>query len=109
MQGRAGQAGKPQPPQSGWSWLLIALISLGSGEVALRIYNHLQPSFVFYTSSYNRYRGQPLETWFDSHMNSRGFMDAEFTAKEQGKYRIVAIGDSFGHGVVPYRYNFLTV
>src|SRR5262245_5040667 len=106
MEGRGGSQRRP----SGWrSYLLITLISLGSGEIALRIYNHLQPSFVFFTSSYNRYRGRAFEEWFDFRMNSRGFLDTEFGPKQPGRYRIVALGDSFGHGVVPYRYNFLTL
>jgi hypothetical protein len=106
MQGRVEDRRRPRR----WlSYLLVTLISLGSGEIALRIYNHLQPSFVFYTSSYNRYRGRPHEPWFDSQMNSSGFMDGEFGPKRSGTYRIVAIGDSFAHGVVPYRDNVLTI
>ncbi len=106
MQGRVEDRRRPRR----WlSYLLVTLISLGSGEIALRIYNFLQPSFVFYSSSYNRYRGRPNEPWFDSHMNTRGFMDTEFGPRQPDTYRIVAIGDSFAHGVVPYRDNFLTI
>lgn len=94
---------------SWWSYALIALISFACSEVALRVYNRIQPSFVFYNSSYNRYRGNPFETWFDGRLNSQGFNDTEFGPKQPGTHRIVAIGDSFGHGVVPYRYNFLTL
>jgi hypothetical protein len=94
---------------SGWSYLFIGLLSFACSEVALRIYNHIQPSFVFYNSSYRRYHGNPFESWFDFRLNSRGYLDTEFGPKRPGWHRIVAIGDSFGHGVVPYRYNFLTL
>jgi hypothetical protein len=104
-----GRAKDRRQPRRWLSYLLVTLISLGSGEIALRIYNYLQPSFVFHSSSYNRYRGRPNELWYDSHMNSDGFMDTEFGPRQPGTYRIVAIGDSFAHGVVPYRDNFLTI
>jgi hypothetical protein len=102
-------------PQAGgqrsswWSYVLVALLSFACSEIALRVYNRIQPSFVFYNSSYNRYRGNPFESWFDTRLNSRGFLDTEFGPKQPGRHRIIAIGDSFGHGVVPYRYNFLTL
>jgi len=38
---------------------LIGLISLGLTEIAFRIYNKINPSFIFYDLSYNRFRGQP--------------------------------------------------
>ncbi len=94
----------------GWpSYLLLGLLSFACGELALRLCNRFQPSFVFYTSSYDRYRGHPGEAWFDFRLNSDGFLDTEFGPKQPGLHRIVVIGDSFAHGVVPYRYNFLTV
>ena len=38
---------------------LIALITFVMSEITLRIYNKIDPSFVFYDSSYNLFRGKP--------------------------------------------------
>jgi hypothetical protein len=79
-------------------------------EVALRVYHAIQPSFMFYDMSYNQYRGQPGGWHRDTRLNSLGFNDTEFsTEKAPGTFRIVALGDSFAFGVVPYRYNYLTL
>jgi hypothetical protein len=43
-------------------------------------------------------------------VNSAGYYDTEFaTPKPEGVFRIVALADSFGPGVVPYQFNFLTL
>ncbi len=40
--------------------------------------------------------------------NSKGFLTEELAYKKtEGKYRIVALGDSFGVGVVPYEHQYL--
>ena len=78
--------------------------------MSFRIYNGFRPSPIFYDDSYNRFRGKPLGQDYDTRLNSRGFKDVEFrTEKEPGICRILAIGDSFPFGVVPYRYNYLTL
>ncbi|MDD5555788.1 MAG: hypothetical protein PHN82_00910 [bacterium] len=42
--------------------------------------------------------------------NSEGFRDIERTAaRPPGGYRIVALGDSFAFGLVPYEHNFLAI
>lgn len=89
---------------------ISVLITLVAGELLFRIYHAVNPVFVFADTSYNRFRGKPYSDDYDFQLNSKGFKDVEFAeAKAPGVYRIVGIGDSFVFGVVPYRYNFLTV
>jgi hypothetical protein len=89
---------------------VVAAFTLIGTEALFRVYNRMQPSFIFYSDSYNRYRPQPGARHFDTMLNSRGFNDVEYpVAKPAGVERIVAIGDSFTMGVVPYAANFLTL
>lgn len=89
----------------------VVLVTAGLSEAALRAFNYVRPSFVFYSDSFGRYRGQPGAPHFDTQLNSRGFNDVErHHERPPGvAYRIVAIGDSFTFGVVPYRANYLTL
>ena len=90
--------------------LIIVLITVALGEVGLRIYNSIDPLPIFYSESYNRFRGKPFAPDWNFHLNSRGFKDVEFsTRKAAGTIRILGIGDSFAFGVVPYEYNYLTL
>jgi hypothetical protein len=90
--------------------VIFSLIaSLVATELALRIYNHFYPLYIFYGNSYNRFRGKPFAQNWDFKLNSQGFNDVEFTEKKASVYRILGIGDSFAFGVVPRQYNFLTV
>ncbi|WP_136807006.1 alginate O-acetyltransferase AlgX-related protein [Desulfosediminicola flagellatus] len=79
------------------------------GEIALRIYNHFYPSHIFYSGSYDRFRGKPFADDWGFTLNSRGFKDKEFLEKKEDEYRLIGIGDSFSFGVVPYEYNYLTL
>lgn len=89
---------------------IITLITLILSEITLRIYNKLNPSFVFYDSSYNRFRGKPNAPDYDFKLNSQGFKDVEFTVEKPAEtYRILGIGDSFAFGVVPYQSNYFTL
>jgi hypothetical protein len=89
----------------------VTAVSLISLEIALRIFNLVSPSFVFYSDAYSRYRGRPGAPVYDSHFNSRGFNDVERSVVRPATItrRIVAIGDSFFVGAVPQRANFLTL
>ena len=89
----------------------VALVTLVSLEVALRVFNDVRPSFVFYADGYNRYRGRPDAPFFDAQLNSRGFNDIDHPLQKPTgvRSRIVAIGDSATMGVVPYRHNYLTL
>ena len=76
-------------------------------EATFRIYSLINPTFIFYDSSYNRYRGKPFSKNYDSNLNSHGFKGAEYTqAKPANIYRILSLGDSFAFGVVPVQYNY---
>lgn len=88
----------------------VAAVSLLAVEGALRLFNYARPTFVFYSDSYNRYRGQPGAPHYDTTFNSRGFNDIERqTSRIANVRRVVAIGDSFAVGVVPRRSNYLTL
>jgi len=89
--------------------VIILVISLSLGEVSFRIYNHYRPTFLFYSDSYNRFRGKPFADDWNFKLNSYGFKDKEFSDKRENVYRILGIGDSFSFGVVPYEYNYLTL
>src|SRR5215475_1835031 len=58
----------------------VLVISFVSGEVSIRIFNYFQPSYIFYSESYNkRFRGKPFASNGKFHLNSLGFNDREFT------------------------------
>jgi hypothetical protein len=89
---------------------LITAITFALTEITFRIYHRLNPSFMFYDTSYNRWRGKPQAEDYNFQLNSDGFKDVEFsTKKAKNTFRIVSLGDSFSYGVVPYEYNYLTV
>jgi lysophospholipase L1-like esterase len=90
--------------------LLIFLITFVLAEITFRMYKQFNPTFIFYDRSYNRFRGKPGASDYGFQLNSKGFKDLEFKSqKEPNTYRIVALGDSFAFGVVPYQYNYLTL
>jgi hypothetical protein len=90
--------------------LIIGLITVALGEISLRIYNYIDPMPIFYSDSYNRFRGKPFAPDWNFHLNSKGFKDVEFsTRKAADIIRILGIGDSFAFGIVPYEYNYLTL
>ncbi len=90
--------------------VVIVAITLALAEIGLRIYNVFDPLPIFYSKSYNRWRGKPFAPDYDFHLNSQGFKDIEFKVeKDAATYRILGIGDSFAFGVVPYKYNYMTL
>lgn len=89
---------------------IVSAIAFVLTEITFRIYHGINPSFMFYDTSYNRWRGKPFAEDYDFRLNSRGFKDVEFSQrKEEGTYRIIGLGDSFAYGVVPYQHNYLTL
>lgn len=91
-------------------FLIITIISLVFTEITFRIYNQLNPSFIFYEKSYGRFRGKPFAKHYDFPLNSKGYKDLEFQiAKTPGTYRMIGLGDSFAFGVVPYEENYYTL
>jgi hypothetical protein len=90
--------------------LLIALITFVLTEITFRVYKRFNPTFIFYGRSYNRFRAKPGALRYGFHLNSRGFHDVERKPqKEPNAYRIVALGDSFAFGSVPYQHSYLTL
>ena len=52
----------------------------------------------------------PHRRWFNYWTNALGFNDEEFTVpKPAGRFRIMAVGDSFTYGLVPYPQNVMTL
>jgi len=68
------------------------LITIFMGEIALRVYDHYVPSFIFYSGSYDRFRGKPFANDWDFKLNSQGFKDEEFSEKKENVYRILGLG-----------------
>jgi len=89
--------------------VVVLAVSLAIGEVVLRVINHFRPSYVYYDASYNRFRGVPGSLKHGYPINQRGFHDHEFSVDKGSTYRILALGDSFAFGVVPYPHNYLTL
>jgi hypothetical protein len=89
--------------------VLIVLISFALGEAALRLFDRVHPSFVFHDDSYNRFRVKPGSDFYGFPVNSLGFLDTEFSKPDGGSFRVVALGDSFAFGAVPYDNNYLTL
>jgi len=89
----------------------VGLITLLSVEGALRVVNRVRPSFIFYADPAGRFRGQPGAPHYDTRLNSGGFNDIEHPRARPAnvRYRIVALGDSFAAGIVPYQGNYLTL
>jgi hypothetical protein len=89
--------------------ILTGLISIILGEGALRVYNYVHPTYIFYDDAYSRFRGKPFADDWDFKLNSKGFKDVEFETSSKNAYRILGLGDSFAFGVVPYKFNYLTL
>ncbi|MEZ5293487.1 MAG: hypothetical protein R2745_20560 [Vicinamibacterales bacterium] len=104
--GVAAAVRRPRPVATA---ALLAVVTFGSVEIALRLFNAVRPSFVFYADGYNRFRGQPGGRHFDDVFNQRGFNDVERSVARPPAVtrRIVALGDSFAVGVVPRSGNYL--
>ncbi|MDM8560188.1 SGNH/GDSL hydrolase family protein [Thiotrichales bacterium HSG14] len=78
-------------------------------ETTFRLYHQVNPVFIFEHHDYNRFRGKPFADDYDFTLNSKGFKDVAFGPKKKNVFRILAIGDSFAYGVVPYQFNYLTL
>ncbi len=91
--------------------ILTIFSSFFLAECLLRVYGLFYPNiFISSDFSYNRFRGKPYAKVNGFMLNSHGFQDLEFEKKKpKGVHRIVALGDSFAYGVVPYNNNFLTI
>jgi len=88
-----------------WMLLITALLT----EMTFRIYHQVNPVFIFEHNDYNRFRGKPFADDYDFKLNAKGFKDVTFGPKTTNMVRLLAIGDSFTFGIVPYKYNYLTL
>lgn len=82
-----------------------------SAEILLRVYSKISPAFFAPTDkSYNQFRPKP-NSWVNGFkVNTKGFQEEEFIIpKKADTFRILAIGDSFTLGVVPYENNFISI
>jgi len=91
------------------TFVLILGLSFGLGELALRLYDSVFPSYVFYDVTYDRFRVRPGSDFYGFPVNSRGFHDVEIPPRDPNVFRIAALGDSFAFGIVPYPDNYLTL
>ena len=57
----------------------------------------------------NRLRQKAGKPYFNFYLNSGGYNDEEFFIADDSDLVIGFIGDSFGFGIVPYDFNFVTV
>lgn len=89
-------------------FLAVAAVTLILCEVAFRAYDAAVGTWVFDKPHYDRFRGRAGMIRFGYPINSLGFIDSE-PSPEESAFRIVALGDSFVFGVVPYPENFLTL
>jgi hypothetical protein len=102
------------------------LLVAGPAELALRLIAAFHPG-TRYLSTGGGDSGRPFTTlqaylasrpeqvvphrqWFNYWTNALGFNDEEFTVpKPTGRFRIMAVGDSFTFGLVPYPQNVMTL
>ncbi len=106
--------GKDRPPKSSLlrragGVLLVLAISFVLGELVLRLVHRVHPTFIYYDATYDRFRGKPGSLFRGHRLNELGFNDRPFVRDSGDRYRIVALGDSFAFGVVPYPDNYLTL
>ena len=89
--------------------LVLALVTL---EAGVRLYIAFGDSPAWLTPEPDTvlYRLDPSREWLGRPPNSRGFYDEEFVEQRRpGVTRVVALGDSYAVGEVPYAENYLTL
>ncbi len=93
------------------AFIVFIVFSLITVEIFLRVYSKFNPTFFApKNKTYDQFRPNP-KSWVNGfQLNSKGYQDEEFSIqKKEGTFRILAVGDSFTFGVVPYKNNFATV
>jgi hypothetical protein len=93
-------------------WILVVALSLSAivGEVVLRRWAAASPDAFVMGRSPARWRVRPGLNYYGFRLNSGGYHDLEFhRERTPGVKRVVALGDSFAFGAVPYAGNFLTL
>ncbi|MCA8948318.1 MAG: SGNH/GDSL hydrolase family protein [Planctomycetes bacterium] len=92
----------------------VLVLSLVGLEAVLLLWGRLWPSPLVWdeTSTVARLEAErlpPHTKLFGFSVNSGGYHDLEFFAREPDDLLVCVVADSFGVGVVPYDYNFVTV
>ena len=103
------------------------LVALGLGELVARLAADLSPRVAYLATAsmppserrFSRLQDYlaskiivaiPHRNWFNYWTNAVGMNDEEFAVpKPPGRFRIMAVGDSFTYGLVPYPYATMTV
>jgi SGNH hydrolase-like domain, acetyltransferase AlgX len=103
------------------------LLALAAGELAVRLIGRVIPGVRYLATararapaprfaSLEEYLASkpehvvPHRRWFNYWANALGLNDEEFTVpKPAGRFRIMAVGDSFTHGLVPYPQSVMTL
>lgn len=106
--------------------LAAVLACLAAGEAAVRLAALASPRVAYLASAGFRREPKvhrtledftnssehlvPHRNWANYYTNSLGFNDLEFRSRKRpGSYRILALGDSFCYGMVPYPANVQTL
>ncbi|MEN8188979.1 MAG: hypothetical protein ABFS19_03975 [Thermodesulfobacteriota bacterium] len=85
------------------------IVLLLAAELLLQGYHYFFFSSLFLSRDYLEAKGKPQGGDFSFRLNKDGFKDIDFSQKTSGRYRIVAVGDSFAFSSVPYEKSFLTL
>lgn len=90
------------------------LVLLILGEMLLVFSNRVKPSLLLQSKNADvahrvkAMRWKPGKLYFNFHLNSGGYHDEEFFTAGDSDLVIGFLGDSFGVGIVPYEFNFVT-
>jgi hypothetical protein len=90
------------------AWTLLG--SFLGAEAGLRVWSAVgdPPAWLDVSPDSVRYRLAPNQEWLGTRPNSRGFYDVERApAKPPGVVRVVALGDSFTVGMVPFGQSYV--
>lgn len=82
---------------------------LGGTEIFLRFYYASNPEDILYSRSYESGKGIANGSDYNFHLNSKGYKDTEFGEKKRDSFRILALGDSFTFGNVPYSKSYISL
>jgi hypothetical protein len=104
--------------------IFVIMLTFVAGEILLRLSLDFLPGAKYLVTGGNRSseiktfedfltfseeKIRPFLNWYNYSSNSLGFQDKEFEVpKPAGRYRVMAVGDSFCFGSVPYPKNVLT-
>ncbi len=108
-----GARGAPRRPLARVLLVNVAAVLLAA-EAVLAIYARVRPHPLLASGSdpvrrMESLRLRPGAPYFGFPANSGGYHDTEFSAGRPGDLVVAVLADSFGVGIVPYRFNFVTI